>query len=230
MVCSCCPECFELHTARWDDTDREVTHNWTDVSDWHLLEDELSVDVVAYEIVHIQRPSALEGMDFLWGCCLYARNDVVATKAHDMMLGLARHMPARDLFARLSDTLKKTPGPDCVRRCRQLQVAMISLKFDLLLWRPPVSWPSNLAWVARAKCRSQLHAFPAARCRCRLACTSACALDSIVVGWLCTVRRSSRHCIQSSLIATPLTAFLPAMDGDDESSSLPAVTAGLCLG
>ena len=35
------------HTVRWDDTGKEDTHDWTDLHDWQLLEDELSVNILA---------------------------------------------------------------------------------------------------------------------------------------------------------------------------------------
>ena len=39
--------------VRWDDTGKEDTHDWTDLHDWHLLEDELSV-----KLTHLyRRPS-----------------------------------------------------------------------------------------------------------------------------------------------------------------------------
>ncbi len=79
---------------RWDDTGKEDTHDWTDLHDWHLLEDELSVNIVPYEIRAIARPDALLGMDFLWNACKLSRDDAVALKAADMLLDLSRHMPA----------------------------------------------------------------------------------------------------------------------------------------
>jgi len=122
----------QKHTVRWDDTGKEDTHDWTDLHDWHLLEDELSVNILAYEILSIKKPDVLEGLDFLWGACLLANEDVVATKAHDMMLDLTRHMPyefQQVVLARLSDEMQKAlQAMDVdssnralrVRRCLQL--------------------------------------------------------------------------------------------------------------
>ena len=85
------------------------TNDWTDLLDWHLLEDELSVNILAYEILSINKPDALDGLDFLWRVCLVAADDVVATKAHDMMLDLTRHMPSTfqpRVRSRLSEELQ----------------------------------------------------------------------------------------------------------------------------
>ena len=100
---------IQKHTVRWDDTGKEDTHDWTDLHDWHLLEDELSVVILAYEILSINKPDALDGLDFLWRVCLVAADDVVATKAHDMMLDLTRHMPSTfqpRVLSRLSEELQ----------------------------------------------------------------------------------------------------------------------------
>ena len=74
-----------------------------------MLEDELSVNILAYEILSINKPDALDGLDFLWRVCLVAADDVVATKAHDMMLDLTRHMPSTfqpRVLSRLSEELQ----------------------------------------------------------------------------------------------------------------------------
>ena len=122
----------QRHTVRWDDTGKEDTHDWTDLHDWHLLEDELSVNILAYEIINIQQPDSLEGLDFLWEACLLANDDIVAKKAHDMMLDMSRHMPfvfQQRVLARLADELQKAlQAMDLdssnrvrrVRRCLQL--------------------------------------------------------------------------------------------------------------
>lgn len=82
----------QRHTVRWDDTGKEDTHDWTDLHDWHLLEDELSVNILAYEIVCIT-DEHLEGLDFLWDVCFLSSDDVVAKKAHDMIVDISRYMP-----------------------------------------------------------------------------------------------------------------------------------------
>jgi len=138
----------QRHTVRWDDTGKEETHDWTDLHDWHLLEDELSVNITAYEIVNIPEPHCLEGLDFLWGACLLATDDTVATKAQDMMLHLSCHMPdtfQKGLLARLSDEMQKAAQlntsleeayaalPDAFRRTRMLRVRQFMWKF--ITWR-----------------------------------------------------------------------------------------------
>ena len=122
----------QKHTVRWDDTGKEDTHDWTDLHDWHLLEDELSVNILAYEILSTKKSGMLEGLDFLWGACLQANDDIVATKAHDMMLDLTRHMSfefQQVVLARLSEEMQKAlQAMDVdssnrvlrVRRCLQL--------------------------------------------------------------------------------------------------------------
>jgi len=84
----------QRHTVRWDDTGKEDTHDWTDLHDWHLLEDELSVNILPYEIKAIHKPDSLAGMELLWGAALHSHDDLVANKAAMMLLDLARHMPA----------------------------------------------------------------------------------------------------------------------------------------
>jgi hypothetical protein len=113
-ICSYCPPTarepkVQKHTVRWDDTGKEDTHDWTDLHEWHLLEDELSVNILAYEIVNVNQPDALEGLEFMWACLL-ARDDIVAKKAWEMMLDLYFHMPhafQQDVLARLADELQK---------------------------------------------------------------------------------------------------------------------------
>jgi len=114
-ICSYCPPTarepkVQKHTVRWDDTGKEDTHDWTDLHDWHLLEDELSVNILAYEIVNVNKPDALEGLEFMWGACLMAKDDIVAKKAQDMLLDLCRHMPfvfQQNVLARFRDELQK---------------------------------------------------------------------------------------------------------------------------
>ncbi|KAJ1485694.1 hypothetical protein T484DRAFT_2407106 [Baffinella frigidus] len=83
---------IQRHTVRWDDTGKEDTHDWTDLHDWHLLEDELSVNILPYEIKGIKTEN-LAGMDNLWGAAVMSHDDVVASKAAMMTLDIARHMP-----------------------------------------------------------------------------------------------------------------------------------------
>jgi hypothetical protein len=83
----------QKHTVRWDDTGKEDTHDWTDLHDWHLLEDELSVNILPYEIKAVIKPEELIGMEFPWEACIDSSDDAVASKAADMLLDLSRFMP-----------------------------------------------------------------------------------------------------------------------------------------
>ena len=100
-ICSYLPPCnrsssaseVQKHTVRWDDTGKEDTHDWTDLHDWHLLEDEFSVNILPFEIKGIKN-SQLSGLDFLWRICFQNPDNSVVRKAQDMLLDLGRFMPA----------------------------------------------------------------------------------------------------------------------------------------
>ena len=138
----------QKHTVRWDDTGKEDTHDWTDLHcfhDWHLFEDELSVNILAYEILSITKPDALEGLDFLWGACFLAKDDIVSAKAQAMMLDITSHMPnefQQEVLERLNEMhkmLKATDGEvvSCVLRVRKF-----TWKFIVL--RVVMQWPSRV--------------------------------------------------------------------------------------
>mmetsp|Transcript_39620 Transcript_39620/g.93227 ORF Transcript_39620/g.93227 Transcript_39620/m.93227 type:complete len:2695 (+) Transcript_39620:129-8213(+) len=139
-ICALLPEKWhtmpsQRHTVRWDDTGKEDTHDWTDLHDWHLLEDELSVNILAYEIRTLARPGQLQGMEFLWNACQLSKDDTVAGKAADMLLDLSRHMPTTFQDEILQRLLGSHKEPGVLSRVRREQDATLLAEEGLQLKR-----------------------------------------------------------------------------------------------